>query len=139
MCEVFHSLPSDGQSSDELVSEGLSLGNGAQTTDGDLFSVELDGSLGEAEPLLNDGGQFADSAALLAQNVLGSGGHDDDLGPGGGDSDLDAGVTIFGQLASQELVQLGFENAVGDKLERDKIVKRNILLPLIEFNFNFDK
>jgi len=127
LCEVFHSLPSDGQSSDELVSEGLSLGNGAQTTDGDLFSVELDGSLGEAEPLLNDGGQFADSAALLAQNVLGSGGHDDDLGPGGGDSDLDAGVTIFGQLASQELVQLGFENAVGDKLEGDKTVKGNIL------------
>ena len=110
-------LPSDGQSSDELVSEGLGLGDSAQTSDCDLLSVQLDRSLGEAEPLLNDSGQFADPAALLAQNVLGSGCHDDDLGPGGGDSDLDAGVTIFGQLASQELVQLGFENAVCDKLE----------------------
>jgi hypothetical protein len=45
------------------------------------------------------------------------GGHDDDLGPGGRDPDLDAGVAILGQLAGQELVELGFENAVSDELE----------------------
>ena len=109
-------LPSDSQSSDELVSEGLGLGDGAETADGHLLSVELDGALREVEPLLNDSRQLANASALLAQNVLGPGGHDDDLGPGRGDPDFDAGVTILGQLTSQELVQLGFENAVRDKL-----------------------
>ena len=47
------------------------------------------------------------------------GGHDDDLGPGGCDPDLDAGVAILGQLAGQELVQLGLEHAIGDELEKE--------------------
>ena len=36
--------------------------------------------------------------------------------PGGGDADLDAGVTVLGQLAGQEFVQLGAEDSIGDKL-----------------------
>ena len=80
--------PSDSQTTDELVSERLGLSDGAETTDSDLLSVELDGALGEVESLLNDSSQFADSASLLSQNVLGPGGHDDDLCPGRGDSDL---------------------------------------------------
>ncbi len=61
--------------------------------------------------------QFTNSASFLAKNVLCPRGHDDDFGPGRGDADLDSGVAIFGQLAGQELVELGFENAVSDELK----------------------
>ncbi len=49
-------LPSDGQATNELVSEGFGLSNGAQSTDGNLLSVELNRPLGEAEPLLDNSG-----------------------------------------------------------------------------------
>ena len=44
------------------------------------------------------------------------GGADDDVGDGGRNADLDAGVTLLGQLALEELVQLGVEDAIGDEL-----------------------
>ena len=108
---------SDGQATDELVPHALGLGDGAETAGGDLLGVELDRSLGEVEPLLDDGGELANPAALLSEHVLGAGGHDNDLGPGGRHTDLDTGVAILGQLTSEELVQLGLEHAVGDELE----------------------
>lgn len=37
---------------------------------------------------------------------------DDDVGDGGRDADLDAGVTLLGELALEELVQLGVEDSV---------------------------
>ena len=80
--------PPDGETSDELVTEGLSLGDGAETAGGDLLGVKLDGALGEVEPLLDNAGELSDPPALLSEDVLGPGGHDDDLGPGGGHSDL---------------------------------------------------
>jgi hypothetical protein len=40
------------------------------------------------------------------------GGADDDVGDGGGDADLDARVALLGQLALEELVQLGIEDTV---------------------------
>ena len=43
------------------------------------------------------------------------GGADDDVGDGGGDADLDARVTFLGQLALEELVELGVEDTVGDE------------------------
>mmetsp|Transcript_421 Transcript_421/g.993 ORF Transcript_421/g.993 Transcript_421/m.993 type:complete len:202 (+) Transcript_421:20-625(+) len=55
-----------GEAAEQLVAEGLSLGDGAQTTVGHLLGVELHGALGEAEPLLHQRGQLADAAALLA-------------------------------------------------------------------------
>jgi hypothetical protein len=119
-------LPSNSQTTDEFVSEGLGLGDGAETTDSDLLGVQFNRTLGEVEPLLNNSRQFADSASLLAQDVLGSGGHDDDLGFGRGDPDLDAGVAILGQLAGQELVEFGFENAVSDKLKSDATLQKCI-------------
>ena len=82
-----------------------------------LLCVQLDTVLWEVEPLLDDRGKLPDAAALLAKDVLGPGGHDDDLSPGGGDPDLHAGVAILGELAGQELVELGLEHAVGDELE----------------------
>ena len=116
-----NALPSDSQSSDQLVSERLSLCDGAETTSGHLLGVQLDGVLGEVEPLLDDGGQLTDPSALLSEHILGPGGHDDDLGLGGGDTDLDAGVAILGQLTGQELVQLGFEHAISNELAKFKI------------------
>lgn len=39
-----------------------------------------------------------------------------DVGDGRGDADFDTGITLLGQLAGEELVQLGIENTVGDEL-----------------------
>ncbi len=39
-----------------------------------------------------------------------------DVGHGGRDADLDAGVSFLCQLALEELVQFGVEDAVGDEL-----------------------
>ena len=80
--------PPDSETSDELVTEGLGLGNGAETAGGHLLCVELHGALGEVEPLLDDAGELSDPPALLSEDVLGPGSHDDDLGSGGGHSNL---------------------------------------------------
>ena len=114
--EITVASPSDGQATYELVLEGFGLSNGAQSTNGNLLGVELNRSLGDAEPLLDNGGQFTNSASFLAKNVLCPRGHADDLGPSWGDANLDSGVAIFGQPAGQELVELGFENAVSNEL-----------------------
>merc|ERR1712019_174542 len=84
-----------GQTSDQLVTERLGLGDGAQTTGGHLLSVQLNGSLGEVESLLDHAGELTDPPALLSQHVLCPGGHDDDLSAGGSHSDLHTGVTII--------------------------------------------
>lgn len=39
-----------------------------------------------------------------------------DVGDGRGDADFDTRITLLGQLAGEELVQLGIENTVGDEL-----------------------
>ena len=52
------------------------------------------------------------------------GGADDDVGDGGRDADLDAGVALLGQLALEELVQLGVEDAIGDELSALRTIKR---------------
>lgn len=39
-----------------------------------------------------------------------------DIGDSRGDADLYTRVTLLGQLAGEELVQLGIENTVGDEL-----------------------
>lgn len=106
----------DGETVEELVAERLALGDGGQTTVLDLGGVEGNAVLGELEALLNQAGELADAATLLTEDLLGVGGTDDDVGDGGGDADFDAGVTLLGQLALEELVQLGVENTIGDEL-----------------------
>lgn len=59
---------------------------------------------------------LTDPPALLTKNLLGVGGADDDVGDSGGHADLDTGVALLGQLALEELVQLGVEDTVGDEL-----------------------
>jgi len=119
----------DGQSSGELVTQRLSLGNGAQATGGHLLGVQLDASGLEVETLLHHGGQLTDAAALLAQHLLGLGGHDDDLSARGGHTHLHAGVAILGEFTSQELVQFSLEDAIGNELW-DGMGKRKPLLPV---------
>lgn len=106
----------DGQTVKELVAEGLALGDGGKTTVLDLGGVERDAVLGELEALLDQAGELADAATLLTEDLLGVGGTDNDVGDGGGDADFDAGVSLLGQLALEELVQLGVEHTVSDEL-----------------------
>lgn len=107
---------SNGETVEELVSERLALSDGGETTVLDLGGVEGDGVLGELESLLDERGELTNAAALLAENLLGVGGSDDDVGNGGGDADLDAGVTLLSELALEELVELGVEDTVSDEL-----------------------
>lgn len=106
----------DRQTVEELVAERLALSDGGQTTVLDLGGVERDAVLGELETLLDQAGELANAAALLAEDLLGVCGADDDVGDGGGDADFDAGVALLSELALEELVQLGVENTVGDEL-----------------------
>lgn len=106
----------DSETVEQLVSEGLALGDGGETSVLDLGGVEGDGVFGELEALLNEGGEFANSSSLLAENFLCVRGPDDDVGDCGSDSNLDAGVSLLSQFALEELVQLGIEHTVRDEL-----------------------
>lgn len=99
-------VPTDGKTTEELVTEGLALSDGVKTTVLDLLGVELNGALGEAETLLDEGGELADAATLLTEDLLGVGGTDDDLGAGVGDTDLASRVTLRGEGTREELGQL---------------------------------
>jgi len=68
----------DGKTVEELVSEGLALGDSGETTVLNLSGVEGDGVLWELESLLDEGGKFADSSTLLSENFLGVCCADDD-------------------------------------------------------------
>mmetsp|Transcript_32025 Transcript_32025/g.53811 ORF Transcript_32025/g.53811 Transcript_32025/m.53811 type:complete len:237 (+) Transcript_32025:412-1122(+) len=105
-----------GEATDQLVTEGLGLGDGAQAAVGDLLGVQLNGPLREVEPLLDDRGQLANAATLLAENGLCAGSADDDLGTHRGNADLDTGVSILSELTGEQLVQLGEENAISHEL-----------------------
>ena len=107
----------DGKTTEELVAERLALGDGVETTVLHLLGVELERVVGELESLLDEGGELADAATLITENLLGVGGTDDDLGTGVGDTDLTTRVSLLGELTSEELVELGGENTVSDKLE----------------------
>jgi len=65
---------SDSKTVEKLVSEGFALGDGRETSVLDLGSVERDRVLRELESLLDEGGEFADSSTLFAENLLCVGG-----------------------------------------------------------------
>jgi len=106
----------DGKTVEELVSEGLALGDSGETTVLDLSGVEGDGVLWELESLLDEGGKFADSSTLLSENFLGVCCADDDVGDCGCNSDLNTRVSLLSQLALEELVQLSEEDTIGHEL-----------------------
>ena len=78
--------------------------------------THLDSSLGEAESLLDNRRQLPDTTPLLAKDILGPGGENDNLCACRRHANLNATVAIFGQLPSEELVQLGLEDSIGYKL-----------------------
>mmetsp|Transcript_16726 Transcript_16726/g.40130 ORF Transcript_16726/g.40130 Transcript_16726/m.40130 type:complete len:236 (+) Transcript_16726:588-1295(+) len=106
----------DGQTAQQLVAERLGLSHCAEGSVVDALGEELHRILREVEALLDHGGQFADSSALLAQHLTSAGGADDDLSPDGRDSDLHPRVSVLGEHTSEELIQLGIEHAVSHKL-----------------------
>ena len=103
--EAQHTVAStaNGKATEQLVLKGLSLGLGVEASVGDAVGEDLNGTLGEVESLLDDGGQLSDSLALLAKDILSAGGLDDDLDSGRGHADLKAGITILSELSGQEL------------------------------------
>lgn len=58
--------PPNGETTEELVTERLSLGNSAEPSVVNLLGVELHGVLWELEPLLYQRGQLSDPPPLLA-------------------------------------------------------------------------
>lgn len=66
--------PSNGKTSEKLVSEGLTLGNGRQT-----MSIELKQVFGKLESLLNECDELMNAVALLSKDFLGIGDIDDNL------------------------------------------------------------
>lgn len=116
----------DGETVQELVAQRLALGDGGQTAVLDLGGIEGDRVLGELEALLDERGELTDAAALLAENLLGVGGADDDVGDGGRDADLDTRVTLLSQLVLEELVQLGVEDTVSHELSALGATRRTI-------------
>lgn len=66
----------NGKTVKELVAEGLALSDSGETAVLDLGGVEGNGVLGELETLLDEGGELANAATLLTENLLGVGGTD---------------------------------------------------------------
>jgi hypothetical protein len=122
---------SNGETVEKLVSEGLALSDSGETTVLDLGGVEGHGVLGELESLLDERGELTNAAALLAENLLGVGGSDDDVGNGGGNADLDAGVTLLSELALEELVELGVEDTVSDELSPLGAIEEELLVHVL--------
>lgn len=104
------------QAVQQLVTERFALGDGTETAVLDLGGIEGHAVLGELEALLDETGELADAAALLAEDFLGVCGTDDDVGDGGGDADFDARVALLCEFTLEELVQLGVKDTIGDEL-----------------------
>ena len=126
-----------GKTGQKLVLESLRLNLRAQTALHHTLSVQNDVVLVEAEsahqlsttplPLLDQGRQLVDATGVLANDLLRSGGTDDDLRLHGGLAHADSGVADLGQLAVEELgrsdlfrtiylVELGVEHSIGHTL-----------------------
>ena len=106
----------NGQTVEQLVAEGLALGDGGETTVLDLGGVEGNAVLGELEALRDEGGELTDAATLLSENFLCVCGADDDVGDGRSDTDFDTRVALLGQLTLEELVEFGVEDTVSYEL-----------------------
>ena len=98
-----------------------------------LLSVELERVFGELEAFLDESGKLTNAATLLTKNLLGVGSADNDLFRSRqagisrssrepylcasvSHTDIAARVTLLGQFASEELVELGAEDTVSDEL-----------------------
>jgi hypothetical protein len=77
---------------------------------------------------LDEGGEFTNSSTLLAEDFLGVGCADDNVGDGGSNSDFYARVSFLGQFTLEELVQLGVEDTICDKLSPLRAVELKCML-----------
>jgi len=104
--EAKHTVASttDGKATEELVLKGLSLGLGVEASVGNAVSEDLNSALGEVESLLHHGGELSDSLTLLAKDILGAGGLNDNFDGGRGHSDLKASITILSKLSGKQLL-----------------------------------
>jgi hypothetical protein len=107
--------PADSETTEEFVTERLALGDSGETTAQDLLGVELKRVLGEFESFLNQGGEFADTATLFAEDLLSVGGTNDNLGTCVCYADFTARVTLFRKFASEEFAKFSTEDTIGDK------------------------
>lgn len=65
---------------------------------------------------MNEGGKFADSSSLLAENFLCVGGSNDNIGDGGSDTNFNSRVALLSKFTLEKLVQFGEEDSIGDEL-----------------------
>jgi hypothetical protein len=109
----------DGESTEELVLEGLNVGGGGEVLvvgeglDGELDLVVL---VVEVVALLDEGLDFLDLTGGLVEEVLGVGGTDADLSGHVGGTHFDAAVTFHTEGLHEELVELSLENTISNEL-----------------------
>jgi hypothetical protein len=111
-----HRGAADGELVDELEAERLGLSHGAEAAVLDAVDEERDAVGLVVEALLDEGHELAHAAALVAEDLLGLGGLDDDLDAVGGDAVLDAGEAVLGEFALEELVEFSEVDTVTDDL-----------------------
>ena len=135
--ETQHTVASSpySQSIEQFVAERFALSDSGETTVLDFGGVEGDGVFGELEAFLDERGQFADAAPLLAEDFLGMCCADDyelirnertkvggkskgrtDISHSRRDAKIYTILTFLCQLALKELVQFGVEDAVCHEL-----------------------
>lgn len=78
----------------------------------------LNSSLWEVEPFLYYWGQFSDSPAFFTEDILCSGGQDNDFSTCWCDTDFYTTVAIFCQLSRQKIVQLSLEHSICNELQK---------------------
>jgi hypothetical protein len=71
--------PTDGEPTEELVTQRFTLSDGGETAVLDLFGVELERALGELESLLDERCELANTPSLLSQHFLRVGCPDNNL------------------------------------------------------------
>jgi len=106
----------NGETADEFVAERLGLSDGAKTAGRNLLGVELDCAIGIVEPLLDDRSEFANALAFVTQHILSPSRQDDDLRARRSHAHLDATVSVFRELTSEELVEFSLEDSILDEL-----------------------
>merc|ERR1719244_486620 len=104
----------------------FTLCDGAQTTGGNLLRVQLHCPLGKVEAFLHHSCQLPDATAFLAEHVLRSRGHDDDLSAGWGHTPLHTTVPILGKFTGQELIQFCLEHSISYKLSLFRDLSRHL-------------
>ena len=112
-----HIIPSHSKPSNQLVTQGFSLGNSTETPCSDFLRIQLNSAFWKAKSLLHNRRQLADATTFLSEHVLRASCKDDDLSTCWRNTHLDATVTIFRQLACKKLIQLGFEDPILDELQ----------------------